>query len=99
MTNHNTTTDTDTDTDSGPTIAPITKLAPAPEPTSDIANVVECEAMLYGAFHGRYGNLDARRNYSGTHLYVPCMNGQIVRVTVQTLSPDDAAKYRKGEAP
>lgn len=84
----------------GPAVADAegTLLLPTPT-TSDIANAVECEYMVYGTFRTRFTGLDARRNYNGTHLYVPCANGQIVKVTVDVLDAPETTRYHNGETP
>lgn len=65
--------------------------------TSNIANVVECTYMVYGTFRERFYGLDARARYGGTVLYVPCQSGQIVKVSIDTLSEEDTKKYHKGD--
>lgn len=68
-------------------------------PTSSIANAVECEYMVYGTFRDSFDGLDVGRDYAGTHLYVPCANGQVVRITTRTLTREETTKYRNGDMP
>lgn len=72
---------------------------PAPTPTTNVANAVECEYMVYATFREHFENMDVRRTYSGTHIYVPVRTGQVVKITVDVLDEREMKKYQEGEAP
>jgi hypothetical protein len=72
--------------------------APQPTTTGTIANAVECEYMVYGTFRDHFDGMDVQRNYAGTHLYVPTRSGQIVKVTVDVLDPQETKAYLAGKA-